>query len=31
MGKIIDTLNNRVLVAIIVALVLWGILRRFVR
>ena len=30
MGKIVDTLNNRVLVAIIVALVLYGLLRRFV-
>jgi hypothetical protein len=30
MGKIVDTLNNRVLVAIIVALVLWSILRRFI-
>lgn len=29
MGKIIDTLNNRVLVAIIVALFLYGLLRRF--
>jgi len=30
MSKIIDTLNNRVLVAIIVALILWNLLRRFV-
>jgi len=30
MGKIIDTLNNRVLVAIIVALFLWNFLRRVI-
>lgn len=31
MGKIVDTLNNRVLIAIIVALVLLGFFRRFAR
>lgn len=29
MGKIIDALNNRVLVAIIMGLILFGIFRRF--
>lgn len=31
MGKIIDALNNRVLIAIIVGLILLGFVRRFVR
>lgn len=31
MGKVIDSLNNRVLVAVVVGLVLFGLLRRFVR
>ena len=31
MGKIIDALNNRVLVAIIVGLILLGVVRRFLR
>lgn len=31
MGKIIDALNNRVLIAIIVGLILLGVVRRFVR
>lgn len=29
MGKIVDALNNRVLVAIIVGLILLGVFRRF--
>lgn len=29
MGKIIDALNNRVLIAIIVGLILIGVVRRF--
>lgn len=29
MGKIVDALNNRVLVAIIVGLILLGVVRRF--
>jgi hypothetical protein len=29
MGKIVDALNNRVLIAIIVALILFGVVRRF--
>lgn len=31
MGKVIDALNNRVLIAIIVGLILLGVVRRFVR
>lgn len=31
MGKVIDALNNRVLIAIIVALILFGVVRRFIR
>jgi hypothetical protein len=31
MGKIIDALNNRILVAIIVGLILFGFVRRFLR
>lgn len=30
MGKITNLLNNRMLVAIVVGLVLWSLLRRFV-
>lgn len=30
MGKLIDALNNRVLIAIIVGLILIGVFRRFV-
>lgn len=29
MGKIVDALNNRVLIAIIVGLILLGVVRRF--
>lgn len=29
MGKVIDALNNRVLIAIIVGLILLGVIRRF--
>lgn len=31
MGKVIDALNNRVLIAIIVGLILFGVVRRFLR
>jgi len=31
MGKIVDALNNRILVAIIVGLILFGVARRFLR
>lgn len=31
MGKIIDALNNRILVAVIVGLILFGVVRRFIR
>jgi hypothetical protein len=30
MGKVIDALNNRVLIAIIVGLILFGFARRFI-
>ena len=30
MGKVIDALNNRVLIAIIVGLILLGVVRRFI-
>lgn len=29
MGKVIDALNNRILIAIIVALILFGFVKRF--
>ena len=31
MGKVIDALNNRILVAVIVGLILFGFARRFIR